>query len=79
MRKKTNDDRLKRIFELAESNLGPVKNVSLKLKGKLWTCSLKMEPGQQFEIIASSDESSVTACRLVKKRLKRSIVRYNSI
>lgn len=79
MCKKTDNDRLKRIYELAEDNLGPVKSVSLKLKGKLWTCSLKMEPGQQFEIMASSDESSVTACRLVKKRLKRSIIRYNSI
>ena len=76
---KTNEDRLKRIQQLTEDNIGTVRSVSLKLKGNAWTCSLKMEPGQHFDIIANVDDDPTTACRMVKKRLKKIISRYHNI
>jgi len=77
--KKSNEDRLKRIYQLAEDNIGTVRSVSLKLKGNAWTCALKMDPDQHFDIIASVDDDPTVACKMVKKRLKKIISRYHNI
>jgi glycerol-3-phosphate cytidylyltransferase-like family protein len=76
---KTNEDRLVRIQQLCEENIGSVRSVSLKLKGNAWTCALKMVPDSHFDIIASTDDDPTVACKMVKKRLKKIINRYQNI
>jgi len=76
---KTNETRLERIQEIASNQIGSVRSVSLKLKGVLWTCTLKMQPGEHFEQIAVSDEDSSEAVKGLKNRLKKIIKRYNQV
>ena len=79
MYKKTNETRLEKIQEIALIQIGSVRSVSLKLKGSVWTCTLKMEPGEHFEYIAVSDEDATEAVRGTKNRLKKIIKRYNHV
>jgi len=76
---KTNEDRLLRIQQLCEDHIGSVRSVSLKLKGTAWTCTLKMDPDQHFDIIASTDDDPTVACKMIKKRLKKIINRYSIV
>lgn len=76
---KTNEDRMKRIQQLAEDHIGSVQSVSLKLKGKSWRCVLKMHGDYHFECIAVTEPFSDEACKGLKKRLKKIIRRYNLV
>jgi len=76
---KTNEDRMIRIQQIAEYDIGSVRSVSLKLKGNSWRCVLKMQDGSHFDCIAVTDDSAVEACRGVKKRLKKIIKRYSIV
>jgi len=76
---KMNEDRLKRIHQLAEGSIGTVRSVSLKLKRNNWECTLKMDPNQHFDSITSIYDDPTTACKMVKKRLKKIINRYHNI
>jgi len=79
MCKKTNETRLERIQEIASKQIGSVRSVSLKLKGVLWICTLKMQLGEHFEQIAVSDEDPTEAVRGTKNRLKKIIKRYGAV
>ena len=76
---KTNEDRMIRIQQIAQDHIGSVRSVSLKLKGSSWRCVLKMQDGSHFDCIAVTDDSSIEACRGVKKRLKKIIKRYGVV
>ena len=76
---KTNEQRLATIQKICTQDIGTVQSVSLKLKGKTWTCTLKMAPDQYFESISVSDNDPTEAVKGLKNRLKRIIKRYHSI
>jgi hypothetical protein len=76
---KTNEDRLERIQQLAKDNIGPVRSVSLSLKGNSYRCILKMASDEYFECIAVTEATSTEACKGLKKRLKKIIKRYNTV
>ena len=76
---KTNEDRMIRIQQLCLDNVGSVRSVSLKLKGKSWRCVLKMEKGQHFDEIAVTDMTAEAACKGLKKRIKKIINRYGAV
>jgi len=79
MIKKTNADRMIRIRDLCESNLGDVRGVYLKLRGNVWCATLKMTEGGFFEEISVSDLEATEAVKGLKNRLKKIIKRYNTI
>ncbi len=79
MEQKTNADRLIRIRDICEEDLGSVRGVYLKLKGNVWQCTLKMEKGEYLEEISVSDIDATAAIKGLKNRLKRIVKRYNTI
>jgi len=78
--KKTNEDRVIRVVELAEEHFGEreVEFVGLKYEAeyKIWVAKLKLN---NFQSIYESAENSTEAIKKLKNRLKRIIKRYNIV
>lgn len=76
--KKTNTDRIKRIYELCEEHFGNVRFVGIKYQKKIgWVAKVQFDDG--FENLTADGESSVEALRNLKNRVKKIIKRYNAV
>ena len=77
-KKKTNTDRIKRIFDLCEDHFGDVRFVGIKYQRKIgWVAKAQFEDG--FENLTADGETSVEALRNLKNRVKKIIKRYNGV
>jgi hypothetical protein len=78
--KKTNEDRMKRVSELAESHygVGEVKFVGIKYEPftGVFTAKLKLN---SFTSLYESSETAEGAIKKVKNRIKKIIRRYNAV
>ena len=76
--KKTNTDRIKRIYELCEDHFGSVQFVGIKYQKQIgWIAKAQLDDG--FENLTADGESSVDALRKLKNRVKKIIKRYNGV
>lgn len=76
--KKTNTDRIKRIYELCEEHFGDVLFVGIKYHKKIgWVA--KAQFGEGFENLTADGDTSVEALRNLKNRVKKIIKRYNAV
>jgi len=76
--KKTNTQRIKRIFELCEDHFGNVTFVGIKYQKKIgWIAKAKFD--ENMESLTADGETSVEALRKLKNRVKKIIKRYNGV
>jgi len=76
--KKTNTDRIKRIYSLCDSHFGEINSVGIKYHQKLgWIAEAKFDGS--FETLSTEGETSVDALRKLKNRIKQIIKRYNHV
>jgi hypothetical protein len=76
--KKTNTDRIKRIYKLCEDHFGSVRFVGIKYQKQIgWIAKAQLEDG--FENLTADGETSVEALRNLKNRVKKIIKRYNGV
>ena len=76
--KKTNTDRIKRIYDLCEEHFGDVRFVGIKYQKKIgWVAKAQFEEG--MENLTADGETSVEALRNLKNRVKKIIKRYNGV
>ena len=77
-KKKTNTDRIKRIYDLCEDHFGDVRFVGIKYQKKIgWVAKAQFEEG--MENLTADGETSVEALRKLKNRVKKIIKRYNGV
>lgn len=80
-KQKTNTERIKRIYDLAESHWGNVKFVGLKFdKYDGWIAKVSFEkvPGAMVNLKAHSEHPD-EALKKLKKQVKLSIHRYQTV
>ncbi|PHS57156.1 MAG: hypothetical protein COB17_07030 [Sulfurimonas sp.] len=76
--KKTNTDRIQRIYSLCEEHFGDVRFVGIKYQKKIgWVAKAQFEDG--FENLTADGETSVEALRNLKNRVKKIMKRYNGV
>jgi len=76
--KKTNTQRIKRIYDLCEEHFGDVRFVGIKYHKKIgWIAKAQFDG--DFENLTADGETSVEALRNLKNRVKKIIKRYNAV
>jgi len=76
--KKTNTQRIKRIFDLCEDHFGDVRFVGIKYQKKIgWVAKAQFD--ENMENLTADGETSVEALRNLKNRVKKIIKRYNGV
>ena len=76
--KKTNTQRIKRIYDLCEEHFGDVRFVGIKFHKKIgWIAKVQFDG--DFENLTADGETSVEALRNLKNRVKKIIKRYNAV
>lgn len=76
--KKTNTERIKRIYDLCEEHFGDVRFVGIKFHKKIgWIAKVQFDG--TFENLTADGETSVEALRNLKNRVKKIINRYNAV
>ncbi len=76
--KKTNTERIKRIYNLCEEHFGDVRFVGIKFHKKIgWIAKVQFDG--DFENLTADGETSVEALRNLKNRVKKIIKRYNAV
>jgi len=76
--KKTNTQRIKRIYNLCEDHFGDVRFVGIKFHKKIgWIAKVQFDG--DFENLTADGETSVEALRNLKNRVKKIIKRYNAV
>jgi len=76
--KKTNTQRIKRIYDLCEEHFGDVRFVGIKFHKKIgWIAKAQFEDG--FENLTADGKSSTDALRNLRDRVKKIIKRYNGV
>ncbi|MDD3506495.1 MAG: hypothetical protein PHX65_08125 [Sulfurimonas sp.] len=76
--KKTNADRIKRIYQLCEDHFGGIVFVGVKFHKKIgWIAKAQFDGS--FENLTADGETSTEALRKLKNRVKKIIKRYNSV
>ncbi len=76
--KKTNTQRIKRIYNLCEDHFGDVRFVGIKFHKKIgWIAKVQFDG--DFESLTADGETSVEALRNLKNRVKKIIKRYNAV
>ena len=76
--KKTNSDRIKRIYELCDEHFGDIRFVGVKYHKKIgWVA--KAQFNDDFENLTADGETSTEALRKLKNRVKKIIKRYNVV
>jgi len=77
-KKKTNTDRIQRIYNLCEDHFGDVRFVGIKYQKKIgWVAKAQFDEG--MENLTADGETSVEALRNLKNRVKKIIKRYNGV
>jgi len=76
--KKTNTDRIKRIYDLCKVHFGDIRFVGIKYHRKIgWIAKAQFDDG--FENLTADGETSIAALRNLKNRVKKIIKRYNAV
>ncbi len=76
-RQKTAQERIERIFKMAQEHFGEVRFVGVKLHDKIgWVAKVQFD---EFESLMAEGEDAEDALRNLKKRLRKIIDRYNLV
>jgi len=74
---KTNEERIIRIYSLAESHFGEVRFVGLKYQNKIgWIAKIQFD---SYDSLIADAETPTDALRKLKNRIKKIIQRYNTV
>ncbi len=76
-RQKTTQERIERIFKMAQGHFGEVRFVGVKLHDKIgWVAKVQFD---EFESLMAEGADAEDALRNLKKRLRKIIDRYNLV
>lgn len=76
--KKTNTQRIKRIYDLCEEHFGDIRFVGIKYHKKIgWIAKAQFDG--DFDNLTADGKTSVEALRNLKNRVKKIIKRYNRV
>ena len=74
---KTLEERIDRIYEMAEKHYGDVRFVGIKKHRKIgWVAKIQFD---EFESLIAEGENPEQALKKLRKRLKKIIDRYNMV
>ena len=74
---KTLDQRIERIYEMAQEHFGEVRFVGIKKHKKIgWIAKIQFD---EFESLVSEGKDAEDALKKLRKRLKKIIDRYNMV
>jgi hypothetical protein len=74
---KTIDERIERIYKLAEAHYGEVRFVGIKKHTKIgWVAKIQFD---EFESLVAEGEDAIDALKKLRKRVKKIIDRYNMV
>ncbi|MEA2028972.1 MAG: hypothetical protein U9N49_08350 [Campylobacterota bacterium] len=74
---KTNEDRIKSIYDLAKEHFGEVRFVGIKLHDKIgWVAKIQFD---EFESLIAEGSDATEALKNLKKRVKKIVHRYNLV
>jgi len=74
---KTIDQRIDRIYRMAQGHFGDVRFVGIKRHTKIgWVAKVQFD---EFESLMAEGDSAIDALRQLRKRLKKIIDRYNLV
>ena len=74
---KTLDQRIERIYKLAQEHYGEVRFVGIKKHTKIgWVAKIQFDA---FESLIAEGESATAALKNLRKRVKKIIDRYNMV
>ncbi len=77
MAKKTNAQRIEKIYEMAKAHFGEVRFVGIKFHDKIgWVAKIQFD---NYDSLIEEGESAEDALRSLKKRVKKIINRYNRV
>lgn len=75
--KKTIDNRIERIYNIAKEHFGEVRFVGIKRHTKIgWVAKIQFD---EFESLISEGKDAEDALKNLRKRLKKIIDRYNMV
>ncbi len=78
--KKTNSERIMRIYQLCEEHFGAVRFVGVKYHSKIgWIAKVQFEEDVDFGNLTTDGEDATDALRKLKNRVKKIINRYNQV
>lgn len=78
--KKTNSERIMRIYQLSEEHFGAVRFVGVKFHSKIgWVAKVQFEDNVDFGNLTADGEDATDALRKLKNRVKKIIKRYNVV
>jgi hypothetical protein len=74
---KTLDDRIERIYKMAQEHFGEVRFVGIKKHTKIgWVAKIQFD---EFESLVAEGEDAEDALKNLRKRLSKIIDRYNMV
>jgi len=74
---KTLDERIDRIYKMANEHYGEVRFVGIKRHTKIgWVAKIQFD---EFESLMAEGEDAIDALKNLRKRLKKIIDRYNMV
>ena len=74
---KTIEERIERIYKLAEAHYGEVRFVGIKKHTKIgWVAKIQFD---EFESLVAEGEDAIDALKKLRKRVKKIIDRYNMV
>ena len=74
---KTLDERIERIYKMAQEHFGEVRFVGIKKHTKIgWVAKIQFD---EFESLVAEGENAVDALKNLRKRLSKIIDRYNMV
>ncbi len=74
---KTIEERIERIYKMAEGHFGEVRFVGIKLHKKIgWVAKIQFD---EFESLVSEGKDADEALKNLRKRVKKIIERYNLV
>ena len=74
---KTLDQRIERIYKMAQEHFGEVRFVGIKKHTKIgWVAKIQFD---EFESLVAEGENAIDALKNLRKRLSKIIDRYNMV
>jgi hypothetical protein len=74
---KTLDQRIDRIYKMAEEHFGSVRFVGIKRHAKIgWVAKIQFD---EFESLVAEGEDAIDALKTLRKRISKIIDRYNMV
>ena len=74
---KTIDERIDRIYKMAKEHYGEIRFVGIKRHTKIgWVAKVQFD---KFDSLMAEGETAIDALKNLRKRIKKIIVRYNTV